>query len=268
MRRSTSAFVGSLSSSLMDDPFAVDFSDARLKVERANSHISDLESQATHFFSRYPYGIRQEADFETERYGYYVTQRRPAPRQFALIVGDAIHNLRAALDYLISAVASAQGKTIKDTHFPFPRTADDLEERLKKDVRKAGPVAMQIVRDLHPYPGGNAALRAIHDLDLIDKHRLVVPVASAMEVTISTGLWNGRPRVDVTGSLYSLDEETQFIPSPAGYETDTPTNMSFAGQIVFARNGPLGGERCISALHDLSETVSDIIGKFEEAFRL
>jgi len=250
----------------MDERLSVDFSDAKLKVQRANSHIADLEAKVAKFFSRYPYAVRQELNFETEGFGFYVKQHRAIPRELALIVGDAIHNLRTALDYLVSAVAAARGKTINDTHFPFVRASDDLEERLKKDVRKAGPVVMQIVRDLKPYPGGDETLRAIHNLDLIDKHRLVVPVASLMLVRLSAGRWDNRPNVDISGTHYSLGDEEQFIPAPAGYEFSTPTEICFTGEIVFAGDSPHGGKECVPAPMHLADTVAQVIAKFEAAF--
>jgi hypothetical protein len=49
-----------------------------------------------------------------------------------------------------------------------------------RDFHRAGDQAVELLRGLKPYHGGNAALRAIHDLDIQDKHTsLIVAITMA-----------------------------------------------------------------------------------------
>lgn len=243
-----------------------DFSGASLKVLRAKRHISDLDAELTRYFSRYPHGVTQLADLEKDRFGWLITEIKPLPRHFPLLVGDAVHNLRSSLDYLIAAIAAANGRTFRDTSFPIVKRKADLPARLKKDVRKAGPIAQKLVRDVKPYQRGNRALYAIHQLDLIDKHQLIVPVATVQDVTLSTGLFDGKPLMVASGRLYSFHRKTQFIPAPKGCEFDIPHNIRFSGDIVFARGRPLSGQSCIAALNMLADETSSVIHRFEASF--
>ena len=248
-------------------PLPPDFSEAVLKVQRAKSHVADFERAAGRFFARHPQQVGFHPHLKRDRYGFGVYDRHAFPgRQLALIVGDAIHNLRAALDYLIAECARANGKTFNDTGFPIVNRKANLEDRLKDGVRNGGPIAMQLVRDAKPYPRGNNALFAIHKLDLADKHQLILPVASVVDVEITSGGWNNLPHVRSVGKVSSASNKGKFIPVPEGYEAAVPTEMSFTGEIVFARGRPLAGEPCVAGLDRLCEAVTVVIEAFEDGF--
>jgi hypothetical protein len=42
-------------------------------------------------------------------------------------------------------------------------------------MKGAGTDALRIVEEWEPYNGGKHSIRALHDLDILDKHRLIVP---------------------------------------------------------------------------------------------
>lgn len=251
----------------MSMPRKPDFQHAVLKAQRAKRHIADFDTEASKFFGGYPYDVAFNPDLEDGRYGYRLWTRRPFPElRFGLIVGDVVHNLRSALDYLVAACAIADDRTINDTAFPIVREEAQFEGRLQKKARKAGPVAMQVIRGLKPYAGGNDALVVIHQLDLTDKHRLIEPVACTMEAKVTAGGWNALPHKDFSGTLNSAHSESQFIPVSEGYEAAIPTEVSYTGEIVFAPDTPLAGEPCVEALNRLVDATADAISEFEAAF--
>ena len=244
-----------------------DFAEAVLKVQRAQRHIKEFDEAAERFFGRHPRQVTFQPHRKGDRYGFGVYERHAFPaRHLALIVGDVIHNLRTALDYLIAECARSNGKTFNDTAFPIVKRKADLEERLKSGVRKGGPVAVQLVRGSKPYERGNRALYAIHKLDLADKHQLILPVACAVQVTVTAGGWNNLPHADFTGVVRSTSNRGKFIPVAEGYEAAIPTEMNFTGEIVFARGRPLAGEPCIEALNNLALATTEVISRFEDAF--
>lgn len=102
------------------------------------------------------------------------------PTDLALVLGDAIHNLRTALDLLASDLARLNGKSPKGVSFPFASDASGLKKQIKKkNFDRAGPKAVQLLHKIGPHRDGNKALGGLHDLDLMDKHQLILPVLHA-----------------------------------------------------------------------------------------
>ena len=66
---------------------------ARLKIERANHHIKDLERQINAFLAQRPFKLmaRFKPKLGTIAFGSEADQ--PIPDDFALIIGDAINYL-------------------------------------------------------------------------------------------------------------------------------------------------------------------------------
>ncbi|MGV8840682.1 MAG: hypothetical protein ACWA6X_10305 [Bauldia sp.] len=107
-----------------------------------------------------------------------------------LIVGDVVHNLRAALDILICDIARHRGKGLSDLKFPFADTESAWETSVL-GLMRLGPDVVAAVREMGAYRNGpSSGLRALHDFDILDKHRLIVPVYSAVwaEATLPVGL--------------------------------------------------------------------------------
>lgn len=100
----------------------------------------------------------------------------------ALIVGDGIHNLRSALDH---AWFELIGKLLPDrinkhTKFPIRNTIEELNAAFKShSIDTVHPGLSEFVRDdIKPYLTGNDMLVFLHDLDIIDKHRFLIPHAN------------------------------------------------------------------------------------------
>jgi hypothetical protein len=73
----------------------------RLKVRRANEHIEELDAARQDFIDTDPYVTFSENDPETGDLVYKVTVEPHAAeglRDLSVIAGDAVHNLRSALE--------------------------------------------------------------------------------------------------------------------------------------------------------------------------
>ena len=82
---------------LMPEIWENPFANAHLKIERADKHIADIEQRLRISSDRY--GPSLHIDMKTgEQFLAYYLRDRELRRDIALIVGDAIHNLRCALD--------------------------------------------------------------------------------------------------------------------------------------------------------------------------
>jgi hypothetical protein len=91
-------------------------------------------------------------------------------------LGDIIHNARTSLDLMASEMARDNNKSHKGVHFPFAASKEELAGMIKrKKFHLCGHEAVEILKGLKPYKGGNAKLRELHDLDIQDKHQELLP---------------------------------------------------------------------------------------------
>ena len=154
------------------------FVGTELKIVRAKSHIRELENQLVDYIKSKPFKVVVESEDGGSNHLWTLRVKHDIPMIFAAIIGDVIHNLRASLDLLATELVEHAGQDAKNVYFPFGNDADGLEQMIKKRrIDKAGQGVVDIVRDLKPYTGGNKVLRSLHDLDITDKHKSLVPVA-------------------------------------------------------------------------------------------
>src|SRR5437879_5011190 len=95
--------------------------DPRLKVERAKQHISEFDREVSAFLARDPYAVVVEPDADP---GYNVTVvhvREEIPKKLPAILGDVVHNLRAALDLTAVEMVRRNNGDIEDVYFPFAK---------------------------------------------------------------------------------------------------------------------------------------------------
>jgi hypothetical protein len=73
-----------------------------LKIERAKEHIRDLDAAIGDFLRDEPYrlGAKPHPVAEIKHTTLYVAEVKPITSRLSLLIGDAIHNLRSALDHL------------------------------------------------------------------------------------------------------------------------------------------------------------------------
>lgn len=245
-------------------PANVDYSAALAKLHRAQTHIRDADFEIFRWLRRHPYQIRKELNFNTGKHGFYISLTEPIPRKTSLIVGDAVHCLRSALDHIISACAIAQGRSPNDTAFPIVTDRDQFEKRVKDKARKAGALAVEQVRYLKPYPGGDGRLVGLHQLDMIDKHRTLLVVAGAGDFRTRYLPRANHPQFEVEDSIYLLGDTEQFVPAPEGRESDTPFEIGLSVEVVFGADGPMEGQPCVRSLNAMSDAVADAIALFQE----
>ena len=141
-----------------DEPFF----GPKLKAERANCHISDLNETLAAFFQGHPYKLVAKPDAQC--ISFVIRVKKDIPHDLPTIIGDAVHNLRSALDLLACDLVRLNGGSTNSVYFPFADSGDDLEALIKKrKIDRASAEVVEIIRALKPYKGGNDMLRAIHD---------------------------------------------------------------------------------------------------------
>ena len=157
---------------------------AMLKVERAKQHISELNTKATIFFSQGAYQLGVRTNSESTRRALFVEAHKSIPPDFGLIIGDAIHGLRSALDLATWEIVSPLGpKKPEKVQFPFVKDPKDFEAALaSREVKRASKDIVDQFRAAKPYPRGNDDLFGLHMLDIADKHKVLTPSVAVLSI--------------------------------------------------------------------------------------
>jgi hypothetical protein len=155
------------------------FAAARLKIERANKHIADLEAIVSRLPEAYIASVEpNEAGGETIKYS--APDVGEISGVMALIIGDAIHNLRVAIEYAYLGAVEIHAPSVLDKHTKFPvgKTRNDVESALKnRKIDVLSPKLFdRIVSEIQPYEDRNCLVVFLHDLDVRDKHWLLTPL--------------------------------------------------------------------------------------------
>ena len=162
----------------------------RLKVARAKHHFGELQASMGAFFGDpEAYSFIKESHLESGVYAFRLKLHRPIPaEQWSLMIGDCVHNARSALDHLFWALLCIQhpGAPPADhwnANFPIYKLLGSFLKKKKLTEELIGPEAAAIVERLQPYQIRNpedAVLWFLHEADVKDKHRLLVPSLSLL----------------------------------------------------------------------------------------
>ncbi len=263
----------------------------RLKVGRAKKHIEKLDAAISGFLVDNPYEVLEEPDpeFGGEHGGkqWRIRVKADPPDDLALLAGDAIHNLRSALDLLVGQLVIANGKDPKREAFPIGDTKTDFETGrfgIKTLKGRISSDAIRVMRELQPYQGGNDSLWRLHKLDIVDKHRLLLVVGGAfMNLLLSATLTLGED--SMTTEEFGLQpaeflcplKDGDIIPvglrqtasaHAPGDDPDAPTpemkmNYKFAFAVAIHESGVAEREPLVPFLNHLASTVDGTIAAFE-----
>ena len=151
-----------------------------LKVERAKYHLSETESCIASFLAQQPFEVACEHNFELKQQTFIIVRADPPPDVLSALIGDVIHNLRSAFDLIACEVVELGGGDRSKCYFPFTRNTDEFNSARSKKLQGAPEIAVDIIRSLQPYQNeDNETLWALHKLDILDKHRMIMPVGTA-----------------------------------------------------------------------------------------
>lgn len=246
------------------------FLSSKIKIERANRHLRDFENEIISYTKRKPFKVVIEND--NNRYRYVLRVKEGVPITFSCYIGDIIHNLRTSLDLLACSIVAKSGQSIKNVYFPFASGPEDLEKSIKhRHIDRAGEGVVNIIRNLKPYTGGNKLLRAIHDLDIADKHIALIPIAEYVgikEAHIKNSN-TGNTIASILNCKVSPIKDGQTIISVSNnhkIHIGQQFNASFG--LTFGDQQPLSGQPVLETLRNSSKLICDILQTFEDHFKL
>ncbi|HEX7279812.1 MAG TPA: hypothetical protein VF255_09345 [Solirubrobacterales bacterium] len=148
---------------------------------RPRKHLS---GEIAEFLDANRHSLR--AEFDGEGYLVYPAMDDPPP-YWPLVVGDAVHSLRGALDHAMWAMImrSQRGQSLSERerrNIQFPLTRNLAELEATPTFKWLDPYTGTIVRELQLHGGVWEAnpLRALWKLSNEDKHRLLVSQVAAI----------------------------------------------------------------------------------------
>jgi hypothetical protein len=248
----------------------MNFPASRSKVERANKHILDLNELLNTFTKSDFYSVSVKKN-KGSNYLFFDIDRTGFPgTDAALITGDAIHNLKSALDLLYyQAVEAATGSTESYTRFPIRDTRENLETALNGGLKKKattdnphpGLICDLLMDIVKPYTAGNYPLWALHELNIRDKHQLLIPVFEVMRF-MNICLEDDKHISFPEGRFFALDASSSFKLNREGNLT-VKNKGNAATAILFNVGIPYASQSVIQALYEIAESVTRAIDAFE-----
>jgi hypothetical protein len=171
---------------------------ARAKIDRAREHIAKCLAPEIDKYVQGegdegpPYAVVESVepsddggpDWRVLRLNVF----RPPPERLGLIFGDAVHNLRSALDHTATQLWHLNRKTPPKRGANFPIYADPPDQtarhRIQAALKGMRREHRDFIRSKQPYRAKTdpqaQALRVVAAFDNLDKHELIHPVFMAM----------------------------------------------------------------------------------------
>jgi hypothetical protein len=260
-----------------------------IKVERAKEHIRNLEALVQRFLQSNPYEVVPYDDPDTGNLVFKLkASAQPSP-YLGTVAGDAIHSLRASLDVLIWQLVLLGGHEPKRSEsFPISDSADEFEAKGLRKVKRVPDQAVEFIKAAKPYKGGNDALWKLHNLDIRDKHRLLIPVGMAYRNVILDFARAFDDSPDLPPELaipqdfsmpiairpadrqYPLkDGAVLFVVSAEarrGSGTQMHNNPQFTFEVAFGEGEIVQGEPLVPTLHQLAQFIEGFVEPFKGLF--
>jgi hypothetical protein len=250
------------------------------KVRRAETHKKELNTAWDAFLEKDPYPVKFRDDPTTGDRIYYLASVRDVPEEFALIVGDSIHNLRSSLDHLAHRLVAIHGKgeTKIKVDFPIAATFERYKSRRAKLIGSISRQAMYEIDRLEPWGTGHGKrLWLLHHLDIIDKHKLILTVGSANFAQSASLSERTRFAKDFLGTFPSIPGTRDlFIGSPNCFplkagdilairpKSEVEEDMHFPFEIAFAQPETAEGKSVERTLGEMAHFIRDLFKRFED----
>jgi len=165
------------------------FESAKLKLERAQEHVRKLDLLFTEFMDARPHMLvvkDKRDDRGLWQMRLEIESTISPPTEIGIVLGDAVHNFRCALDHMTwELIGIDGGAQDRYTAFPTGNTQINFESRVKGMITPRQDTKQFFV-DLAVYPTGyGEILYGLHLLDNADKHCVITPT---IEATVFSGI--------------------------------------------------------------------------------
>jgi len=244
------------------------FESSKRKIARAKEHCADLKRNIQAFQRMRPYEsvVEPHPDQPSHRV-HKVKLTQALPTAIADITADMAQNLRNALDNAGYAVAVASGRVdLKFTAFPFAGSLAQMRNSLRRS-KDIPPQIQSLFCGFQPYLGGDDLLWALNEISVADKHKMVVPIGTAIR-RIGAAV-EGTGYVSIPNPHIWDRTKNEMVLLTTGSQTDYKYDFNFRVFVAFNEIRVVDGEPVLRVLDTLSSKVEGILLAIEaEAYRL
>lgn len=244
------------------------------RIDRAHHHLRTLESEVEGWVRREPYTCIDECDVHTGEHVTRIEDIEPAPTEFSLIIGDCLHNLRAALDNLVYelAVKKYGGEPLpseveQNVMFPIFLREEGYRSRGTERISAIDERAQTVIEGLQPYHGASDYLWILHELACIDRHRLPHLTLFARQTIGIHG--TDIFRIDTSSAYFRprgpLEDGAELVRYKTLRPGDTiEQDLSFRFTIAFPQVSPARGGEAVQTLKMCMESVQFAAGQLRK----
>lgn len=170
-----------------------DFSPSATARYRWGRHVEErLIAHAAEYMACEPFRLHQHNDEERREFWITIEFVEPPPLlEWALLLGDALHNYRVALDHVMWEIAVRHNypkppPKPEQVSYPIYRDEKGFNKWLKSLRFDLPDEFVEILRAHQPYGSHGSGFAELADLNNADKHQ-VLPVIALAEQTSRTG---------------------------------------------------------------------------------
>jgi hypothetical protein len=260
--------------------------DSQLKIERAREHVEVLDELIETYLTTKPYRYlpKQRPDSSELIQGVVITHE--PPNQISLVAGDAIQNMRSALDHVAYRLVMAGGKR-PSGRCCFPifisqgvyLAAVSHQKRAPIDLRGVSDAAMAEIERSQPYHRGDTAanhpLWLLYQLSNIDKRRrLHITTIHLVALDYVTRNFDSAPSLGIGGypsqarPLTDSEQDCTFWFPRAMAQAEADVYLKHSLLVVFDEEGKLRWAPVKRLLKQLIDFVAlEVLPGFEHFFR-
>lgn len=154
---------------------------AFLRVDRAREHLADFDGREQQWRDAHTDHLAYKFNRVTQRVQTHWTGGGDPDPIMAVLVGETIYNLRAALDYLVyELVIEDSGRIRKGTQFPIFSEQAEFDRRCKDYLRGVSASHVTMIEALQPY-SGCLWTKTLSSISNPDKHMKLTDSRATME---------------------------------------------------------------------------------------
>jgi len=229
-----------------------------LKVEWAKDHISKLREIRTAFVQSNIYFGSPKFNAETNRTQFILGEIPSISPEVRLLLGDAAHNLRTALDHLACELARSVGVNDPMVYFPIFESKKVYKAESPGKTKAIPKEAKDLFDRIGPYGGHDDLLWGLHELDRIDKHRLV------LAITAKSHSWSAT--LDQQGRWYDFSFSGELkagdVIGEIEGQHESDKQMSVTADVAFGEPEVFKGEALFPSLDLIADHVERVICLF------
>jgi hypothetical protein len=230
------------------------------KIARAQEHIAQFEMERAAFLEAMKFSVGYGYVPEDDMTVFVLGESPALPVKLSVILGDAVHCLRTALDHLANELVRWTGVTPGIVYFPIARSASEYPKLLQKQAIGVPDKAKKIFQQVNPYHGGNGLLWSIHELDRIDKHRLLVTVGTTVtQLKVKVDPKPKWMKMPMAGKPIKGED---VILALQGDHTARASEIDVEFEVAFGEPDELLGYAVVAGLNEMSDIVKKIVTKF------